>query len=371
LSQKGITFTVLDKHGDIYDERMSQYVNYYLLDGSSKIGINPLNPQGEASLKTAILSFISLINELSKNAKLGHEQEFMLFNAINEVYYKNSIREDTYREISEFPDLNDLIRLLLSKRRRLLYGEQNTEDIDVLYELHNEKTKLLKLEKRLAKVNKEDEKRIYELEKEIRDQIDTLVSQYRNYLEKGLLNDKDCLIYTNHNSLLSLINRLQNLNKFDIFLKKEINYYNGIINIKSLDDEQKKIVSYYVLQKLYARYTSSEVINTIKHYVVIDEAQYYMDVPKILELIKKIIQEGRKFGLGLILATQNPLHFDTDILLNSATKIILSIDPIIQVEVSKKFGIDFKLFQFLKPRETCLYSAKSLQNGKYYVLTRK
>ncbi len=138
-----------------------------------------------------------------------------------------------------------------------------------------------------------------------------------------------------------------------------------------MDDEQKKIVSYYVLQKLYARYTSSEVINTIKHYVVIDEAQYYMDVPKILELIKKTIQEGRKFGLGLILATQNPLHFDTDTLLNSATKIILAIDPIIQVEVSKKFGIDFKLFQFLKPRETCLYSAKSLQNGKYYVLSRK
>jgi len=64
------------------------------------------------------------------------------------------------------------------------------------------------------------------------------------------------------------------------------------------------------------------------------------------------------------------LHFHTDILLNSATKMIFSIDPIIYKNVSKNFGIDEKYLKFLQPRQNLLYSAKNINNGLFYMLTR-
>lgn len=373
--KKNITFTVIDKHGDIKGDDNNKPIipleENILLNSGSK-GINPLKASNfEGGLKSSILSFISLLNELSVGTKLGHEQENMLYNAIEELYYKNQIYENNYRDIEKYPDLDDLIRFLKYKYRKNLIGELDAKDCEPLNELYKGKNRLLKLEKKKAKADSaENSPEIEQLNKQISKEIEILVEKYREYLERGIINDRDFLIYNSQRSLLGLINRLSNINKSGVFVKDEINLYNSTVNIKYLDDEQKKIVTYYILSRIYDYFTTKPVTDTVEHYIVIDEASFFMDVPKITNMIIRIVQEGRKFGIGVILSTQNPLHFHTDILLNTATKIIFAIDPIVYRNVSKSFGVDEKNFQYLKPRQNCLYSTKSFNNGKYYTLER-
>jgi len=373
--KKDITFTVIDKHGDIKGDNSNKPIiplNENILSNSGKKGINPLKASDfEGGLKASILSFVSLLNELSAGTKLGHEQENMLYNAIEELYYKNKITENNYKDTEKYPDLDDLIRFLKYKYKKTLTGELDAKEFEPLNQLYKEKNKLLRLEKKKAKAESaENSHEIDQLNEKISKEIDVLVEKYREYLENGIINDKDFLIYNSQRSLLGLINRLSNINKSGVFVKDEISLYNSTVNIKYLDDEQKKIVTYYILSRIYDYFTNKPITDTVKHYIIIDEASFFMDVPKITNTIIKIVQEGRKFGLGVILSTQNPLHFHTDILLNTATKIIFAIDPIVYRNVSISFGVDEKKFNYLKPRQNCLYSTKSFNNGKYYILKR-
>jgi hypothetical protein len=103
---------------------------------------------------------------------------------------------------------------------------------------------------------------------------------------------------------------------------------------------------------------------------VIDEASFFLDITKISNLITRIVQEGRKFGLGIILATQNPLNFNNDILLNTATKMIFSVEPVIHRSVSKTFGVDPVMLKSVLPRKHCMYSTKAVNNGAYSLIKR-
>ncbi len=375
LHKKDVTFTVIDKHGDILGDKNNRPIlplAENILSANNKKGINPLKASNfEGGLKASALSFISLLNELSSSTKLGHEQENMLYHAIEELYYKNRITEDNYKNVEEYPDIDDLIRFLRYKYKKTLTGELDSKELEPLNQLLKSKNKLLRLEKQKAKAESlEQKKEIEEIDSKIKSEIDALVEKYRSYLERGIINDKDFLVYNNQRSLLGLINRLLNINKFGIFVKNEISLYNSCVNIKSLDDEQKKIVTYYILSRLYDFFTNQPITDAVNHYIVLDEASFFMDVPKITNMLVKIVQEGRKFGLGVILSTQNPLHFHTDILLNTATKIIFAIDPVVYKNVSKSFGVDERSFNYLKPRHNCLYSSKSFNNGRFYTLQR-
>ncbi len=81
----------------------------------------------------------------------------------------------------------------------------------------------------------------------------------------------------------------------------------------------RRLLAFAVISELY--YISRE-----KHtetVLVIDEAQNLMGGDS--SLFSRIVVEGRKFGLGVILVTQNPSILPRDILLNLNTKVIHAI----------------------------------------------
>jgi TraM recognition site of TraD and TraG len=63
-------------------------------------------------------------------------------------------------------------------------------------------------------------------------------------------------------------------------------------------------------------------------YLFIDEAKEMAKSPAL----DRIIADGRKYGLNLVLASQSERHLSADVLGNAATKIVLPVD---QVEVKK------------------------------------
>jgi energy-coupling factor transporter ATP-binding protein EcfA2 len=67
----------------------------------------------------------------------------------------------------------------------------------------------------------------------------------------------------------------------------------------------------------------------------IDEAK---EMPRVAgNACDRIIADGRKYGLGLVLASQSERHLSLDVIGNSATKLVLPVDQTEVSKVAKKF----------------------------------
>jgi predicted DNA-binding protein (UPF0278 family) len=204
----------------------------------------------------------------------------------------------------------------------------------------------------------------------IQEKIASLVEKYKAYLEKGILSDRDFLTYTSHRGLLGIRVRIQNLNNSQVFVKDEVSLKNARINIKMLGDEQQRLVTYCILRKLLQAFLRATYTDHVRHYIVIDECSFFLESAKIAQQIVKVVQEGRKFGLGIILAAQNPLRFSADILLNTATKAIFAVEPVVYKNVSRAFGIEEAFLSSVQPRKNCLYSSRTTGNKGYALVVR-
>jgi hypothetical protein len=82
--------------------------------------------------------------------------------------------------------------------------------------------------------------------------------------------------------------------------------------------------------------------------MIIDEAHLFFrdDQNNILNTIAK---EGRKFGLGLVCASQSPTHFSEDFFSNVATKVVLGVDQMYWDNLVRKMKIETKTLQYVKP----------------------
>jgi len=86
----------------------------------------------------------------------------------------------------------------------------------------------------------------------------------------------------------------------------------------------------------------------LRDIMIIDEAHLFFrdDENNILNTIAK---EGRKFGLGLVCASQSPAHFSEDFFSNVATKVVLGVDPMYWDNLIRKMKIESKQMQYIKP----------------------
>jgi DNA helicase HerA-like ATPase len=72
-----------------------------------------------------------------------------------------------------------------------------------------------------------------------------------------------------------------------------------------------------------------------KTYLFIDEAkEMSKDEGSACD---RIIADGRKYGLGLVLASQSERHLSKDVIANSASKIVLPVDQTEVKKVANKF----------------------------------
>ncbi len=82
-----------------------------------------------------------------------------------------------------------------------------------------------------------------------------------------------------------------------------------------------------------------------KTYLFIDEAKELKKSPAC----DRIIADGRKYGLGLVLASQSERHLSPDVIGNSSTKIVLPVDSSEVKKVSSKFRLSEKKVAHLTP----------------------
>ncbi|HET56015.1 MAG TPA: DUF87 domain-containing protein, partial [Ignavibacteria bacterium] len=114
---------------------------------------------------------------------------------------------------------------------------------------------------------------------------------------------------------------------------------NSIINLSTLPTpEIMKSVARFILQSVYNRMLSEGPSQSIKLYVVIDEAHKLSYDQTLTDLIR----EARKYGVGFILASQSVRDFDTVVFENMGTKIALQLEGEDAKYMANNFGVTDK-----------------------------
>jgi type IV secretory pathway VirB4 component len=80
-------------------------------------------------------------------------------------------------------------------------------------------------------------------------------------------------------------------------------------------------------------------------YLFIDEAKELSKSPAL----DRVVCDGRKYGLNLVLASQSERHLSADVLSNTATKIVLPVDQVEVEKVAKKFRFSAEKVAKLQP----------------------
>ena len=101
-------------------------------------------------------------------------------------------------------------------------------------------------------------------------------------------------------------------------------------------------------------------------FLVIDEAHNFVsdDPTHITSIISK---EARKFGMGMVLASQSLSHFPEDIIGNAATKVILGIDEMYHEQTAKKLRIEAKRLGWIVPKKSALIQIKTGDMANRYL----
>jgi len=109
-----------------------------------------------------------------------------------------------------------------------------------------------------------------------------------------------------------------------------------IIQLKGLENSLERVVTEFLLWNLTG-FIESIGPDKLKCFAVLDEAhKLAFDAGSPVE---KLLREGRKFGIGLILASQQPEDFSSVAFSNTATKMIFQVadeDSKISRQISRK-----------------------------------
>lgn len=168
-----------------------------------------------------------------------------------------------------------------------------------------------------------------------------------------------CGVYLNDDEVKqdSLYAAMDNLNQFEIFepdsskTKTLFDLLDGVvvINLSGYDQDIQNLVVAITLDQFYSQMQKAghsaiqENMRELTKMVLVDEADNFLI--QNFQAIRRILKEGREFGVGTILSTQFLNHFSTSD--NEYSKYILSwivhrVSEISQKEISALFGMQSK-----------------------------
>ena len=196
-----------------------------------------------------------------------------------------------------------------------------------------------------------------------------LYASYIETVETGRELD-DLLKYDSRDVLKSVYDRIVALDSSGVF-KPTMPRFDPAAPIWRYDiralnaDEQKMFVDVLAEGLFLAAKRKGERAG-YDTFLVIDEAHNFVsdDPTHITSIISK---EARKFGMGMVLASQSLSHFPEDIIGNAATKVILGIDEMYHEQTAKKLRIEAKRLGWIVPKQSALIQIKTGDMANRYM----
>lgn len=370
---KKLRIHVVDVHGDIdIGDDVTSTVSFSEV---AEYGLNPLEISADeefGGVRKKVRQFISMLNRTSR--KLGEIQENALSNLLYDLYKANGFVPEDRRTWSlnydprpyakykkKYPTISDLKKFTEYKLKQMMFGTgaKAIHDFEkVVKSVKQIGTKYQQKEK-----NKFDEEKQIKLQEQIEKLCDTAIKSYSDGIQnlKSGTELNELIRYKSVDTIQSIFIRITNLEESGIFKPQKPNFdENKPVHryvIKSLNDNEQKMFVDILLEKLFMDAKERGESKELLTLVVVDEAhKFTSDEPEhVMNLIAK---EARKFGFGMMWASQSFGHFGEDIIANTSTKVILGIDEMFQDTSAKKLKIAVKRFGYIQPHKTAIVQIK-------------
>ncbi|WP_456470016.1 ATP-binding protein [Caminibacter sp.] len=362
--KKRINVFVIDFHGDL-EIKESQTIEYNKNSPTSAgIGVFEFDYYSKAG---GIYNRVDELIKIFENSffnSMSPLRKALLKKLLLDVYIQKGYNPDDKstwnKPASQLPTLEDLANLIRNIITILQEMKKNKTSPDFSVAV-NQFKELLKnksnykndaeLIKAADDIYEMYKKELLEKEKSIEEKLG--IKDFGFYTKKNVLNSLESIeIYIN-----SMIES-KIFSKNNPVLKKEYNVFR--FNLKYLEDDLMLFVANLIIQRIFTKlrmryeYKQNETSN-LNTYIVIDESKLILpnkERNNDLHYINRIVSEARKFGLGIILASQRIAHYSQEMLSNIATKIVLNTDESEQPVVRKKLGIkDGRIFEQIKSKE--------------------
>ncbi|MEQ1559196.1 MAG: ATP-binding protein [Methyloglobulus sp.] len=353
---------IMDVHGDINLNGASSI----RFSESTEYGLNPFVVSADphfGGIRKRVQDFIATINGCHPT---GARQEAVMRHLITDLYAANGFFADNYnswglndgaqrRYPKRYPTMEDACRFAFGKLKQLIIGS-DTVSGRALEELNRVTSKLYKISKQFGQPGCVVDESLGEKAMELRTRA---LQAYRDYIE-NLETGKELegfIKYESKEVLRSVVERFENLKASGIFKNQAAPFdpANPVwhYDITALREDEKRMFVEFRLQELFSTAMEKgpvrrETEGLLRDIMVIDEAHLFFrdDQNNILNTIAK---EGRKFGLGLVCASQSPTHFSEDFFSNVATKVVLGVDQMYWDNLVRKMKIETKTLQYVKP----------------------
>jgi DNA helicase HerA-like ATPase len=350
---------IIDVHGDLDVDN----ANTTIFSETKTNGLNIMAISSDPDMggvRKKVRNIISLIS--SQQRKLGSRQEAVLQNLLIDFYAMKGflINDSSTWNKTEQPTLSEFKLYILFKYQKYVQGT-NDYITTKLTELNKEVRSLNSAfkNKEKARFNEEEKAKQEEKIAKLKVKLKVLFQEYIENLETGR-EFEEILKYDNAESLKTVYERIDLLDKSGIFKNNPPDFTQTInrYHIKSLNEDEKRIFVNILLSMLYEKAKEKGEQPYPKTFIIIDEAHMFIedDGEHIINIISK---EARKFGVALVLASQNFAHFNNDLISNSATKIILGIDETNQTGDAKKLQITTKMLTDIIPQKKILVQIKN------------
>ncbi len=378
-----VEIDIFDYHGDIEIPGAKSV----LFSEATRFGFNPLVLNTDphyGGVRRAVNDVIDAINSTSR--KLGGNQEGVLRNLLTDSYMMKGIfadnprtwqkREATEAEVREmiesknwaalrevYPTLADVIGFAKRKLKALWMGIEDKDSGKQSLSAFDEYCKSMGAVSQLRiKLNKGGAKNDEELDR-LQKRMDAAKSKalethavFLNSMESGR-EFEEAVKYNSKDVLLSVITRLENLSATGIFNPNPPPFDNARIRryvLKPLaqsEDELKMFVRFRLKAINREMMQRGESQGKLRRLVVLDESKKFNDEDPS-NPINVVVNEMRKFGLGILLAGQSPAHWSSDFIKNAGTLLLLNLATADWDEAARKLKIEVKDLKYLKPQET-------------------
>ena len=353
---------IMDVHGYIAIKGASS-VRY---SESTEYGLNPFVVSADqhfGGVRKRVQDFIATINGCRP---IGSRQETVMRHLITDLYAANGFFADNYKSWllndgyprklpKRYPTMDDACRYAFGKLKQLIIGS-DTKSGRALEDLNKVTTKLYKISKQLSHPGAKPDGDLTENALDLRAKA---LHSYKDYIENLETGKEleDFIKYESKEVLKSVVERFESLKASGIFKNQTAPFdpVNPVwhYDITALREDEKRMFVEFRLQELFSTAMEKGAVRReqeglLRDIMIIDEAHLFFrdDQNNILNTIAK---EGRKFGLGLICASQSPTHFSEDFFSNVATKVVLGVDQMYWDNLVRKMKIEAKVLQYIKP----------------------
>jgi len=262
------------------------------------------------------------------------------------------------------PTMDDAVRFTERKLKAHFCGT-NSASMALLKDVNQAARayhrKVAEMSKRDAALSETDRAELVDSLDKAKEKASSAYSSYLDAIVTGRELD-DMIRYNSTDVLTSVYERFQNL--------RAIGIYNSVAPpfdpaspiwqyvIKPLEIPVQSMFVDMVCARIFERSIQRGLQDDVVEIIVLDEGKRYVSDAND-DVLNKIANEARKFGLGLWIVSQTPAHFTDDFIKATGTILVMGLAKADTNLAARKLGLDEKLLDSIVPQNTALVQIKN------------